>query len=302
MNKLMVLGNKIINEEGKEIILKGACLIDPALTLKRDNHFSLKDLKNIKEFGFNTIKIVIIPSMFESEKNYCKKFLDKIVIECKKLGLYCWIDWHAHGNPLTGETRSPEILDENFMRYDARKKVAIKVWKTLAKRYGKEKHVIFEIFANPLGPKWDEWKKVAEELVKIIRKFSKNIISVSGTDFMRDLSGVLKNPLKEKNIIYSVAIYPNYEVDKKVVAEVKKKYPVNVVECGFTEKTHDKVFEGSEKDYAIPLNKFLKENKIGFMAWVYHPFGLTSKASVLINSWNPKDLSAWGRFVKEKML
>jgi aryl-phospho-beta-D-glucosidase BglC (GH1 family) len=259
-------------------------------------------LKDIKEFGFNTVKIVIVPSMFEAEKDYCKKFLDPIVKECKKLNLYCWIDWHAHGNPVTGETRSPEILDGKFMRYDARKSLALKTWNTLSKRYGKEEHVIFEIFANPLGPNWDEWKKTAEELIEKIREFSNNIISVSGVKWMSDISEVLLNPLKGKNIIYSVVIYPNYKVDKKVVAKVKKEYPVNVVECGFIEKAQDKVFEGSEKDYAIPLNKFLKENKIGFMAWVYHPFGLTSKASILINSWDSEDLSAWGRFVKEEML
>ncbi|MBI2003933.1 cellulase family glycosylhydrolase [Candidatus Pacearchaeota archaeon] len=302
MEKLIVNKNKIVNEKGKEVILKGACLIDPALTLNRDNHFSLKDLKNIKDFGFNTVKIVIVPSMFQSRKDYCKEFLDKIVSECKKIKLYCWIDWHAHGNPLVGETRSPEILDDGFMRYDSKKEVALDAWKTLSKRYGKEEHVIFEIFANPLCSNWNEWKEVAEELIKEIRKYSDNIISVSGVNFMADLSDVLKNPLKEKNIIYSVAIYPNYEVDKKIVAKVKKEYPVNIVECGFIGETHHKVFEGSKKEYAIPLNKFLRKNNIGFMAWVYHPFGLTSKASVLINSWNPNDLSEWGKFVKEELL
>jgi len=300
--KIEVQKNKIVNEKGVEIILRGACLIDPALVFSRDSHSCLEELKNIKKFGFNSIKLVIVPSMFQSEKNYCEKYLDKIVEECKKLGLYCLIDWHAHGNPMTGKTRLPELLDGKFMRYDARKELALDIWKKLSKRYGKEENVLFEIFANPLEVTWDEWKNVAEELVVEIRKNSENIISISATDFMADLSGALKNPVREKNIIYGVVIYPGYPVDKKLYSEVKEKYPVNIVECGFIEKSQDKCFEGSEKEYAIPFDNFVRKNNLGFFAWVWHPFGLTSKASVLINSWNPNDISAWGKFVKEKML
>lgn len=308
---LKVKGNKIINNKEEEVIIKGACMVDPALVLKRDHHSSVEELKKIKKFGFNTVKIAISPSMFEAEEDYCERYLDPIVKECKKLDLYCWIDWHAHGNPVSDKTRLPELLDEGFMRYDARKSLALKAWRELSKRYGKETHILFEIFANPLDATWDEWKKIAEELVGEIRKVSESIISISATNFMSDLSGVLKNPIKRKNIIYGVVIYPGYYVDQKVVAEVKKEYPVNVVECGFGEnvsnwkfmsKNEDKVFEGSEKAYALPFTHFLKENRMGFLAWVWHPVGLTAKASVLINSWNEEDFSLWGRFVKEKML
>jgi len=305
MEHLKVVKNRIINTKGQEFIIKGASIIDPALVRSRDKHtYTKNDIEQIKKFGFNTVKIVIVPSMWEAEKDYAKKFIDPIVKLCKELGLYCWIDWHAHGNPINNETRRPDLLDNGFLRYDARKEIAKKVLISLAKRYNKENHIILELFANPLGPSWNEWKVLAQEWVDEIRKYTTAIISISGVNWMSDLNGVVKNPIKGNNIIYGVALYPGFEINKKALLETRKKYPVVITECGFIEESTDEggVFEGNVKSYAISFKKFVDTNKLSWIAWVYHPFGLTSKASVLINSWDSKNISNWGKFVKEKLL
>jgi len=305
MEPLKVIKNKIVNAEGKEVIIKGASIIDPVLVHHRDKHiYSKDDIEQIKKFGFNTIKIVIVPSMLEAEKDYAEKFLDPLVKLCKESGLYCWIDWHAHGNPVTDETRRPDLLDHDFLRYDARKEVARKVLISLAKRYGKENHIILELFANPLGPSWNKWRMLAQEWVEEIRKYTTAIISISGVNWMSELNGVVKNPIKGNNIIYGVALYPGFKINEKALLETRKKYPVVITECGFIEESADEggIFEGSVKSYAISFKKFVDTNKLSWIAWVYHPFGLTSKASVLINSWNSKDISSWGKFVKEELL
>lgn len=304
MNALEVIKNKIVTSDGKEVILKGACIIDPALVQFRDKHESFQDIGKIKKLGFNTIKVVISPSMWLArEKDYAKIFLDPIVKLCKELDLYCWLDWHAHGNPVTNETRSSNLLDEGFMRYDARKETAEKTLYSLAKRYLKEKHIIIELFANPLVPSWGEWRTLAQEWVNEIRKYTEAIISISAIKWISDLSGVIKDPVEGKNIVYGAALYPKFEIDKKALLKVKSKYPVVITECGFIEASSDEggIFEG-DKNYAEELKDFTDSNKLSWMAWVYHPFGLTSKAPVLINSWNPGDLSEWGKFVKEKLL
>ncbi len=305
MEHLKVIKNKIVNSEGVEIIVKGASIIDPALVHYRDNHiYSRGDIEQIKKIGFNTVKIVIVPSMWEAEKDYVKKFLDPVVNLCKEFGLYCWIDWHAHGNPVTDETRRSDLLDNGFLRYNSRKELAKKVLINIAKRYSEEDHIILELFANPLGPSWNEWKLLAQEWVDEIRKYTSVIISISGVKWMSDLKGVIENPIKGDNIIYGVAFYPGFKINKKALLETKKKYPVVITECGFIEESADEggIFEGSVKSYAISFKKFVYENKLSWIAWVYHPFGLTSKASVLINSWTADDLSNWGKFVKEELL
>jgi len=305
MKCLKIVKNKIVNTEEKEIIIKGASIIDPALVYYRDKHtYSKDDINQIKKLGFNTVKVVIVPSMWEKEKDYSKKYLDPIVKYCKEFGLYCWLDWHAQGNPITNETRRPDLLDNGFLRYNAKKEIAKKVLISLAKRYSKENHVILELFANPLGPSWDEWITLAQKWVDEIRKYTDTIISISGVEWMSDLNGVIENPIKSNNIIYGIAFYPGFKINEKALLRIKKKYPVIITECGFIEKSTDEggVFEGNVKSYAIDFKKFIDTNKLSWIAWVYHPFGLTSKASVLINSWTIGDLSNWGKFVKEKML
>ena len=301
LSSLAVKNNKIVDKKDKEIILRGASINDPYYLLEEEKHDFLEDIKNIKKFGFNTVRVVISPPYWQSKKDYITKVLDPIVNLCKKLNLYCIMDWHAHGNPLTNETRRPELISGGFMKYDARRIIAEKVALKLSKRYGREKHVLFEIFCNPHGIKWADWKTIAESIINKIRKNTKNIVIISGVNWFGDLSGVLTNPVKKTNIAYGVGIYPNYK-NYKIVTRLKKKYPVIVTECGFIESSDSKEFVGETNVYGSKFRKFIFENKISWIAWIYHPFGYTSKASTLIKSWNPKDLSEWGKFVKKRML
>ncbi len=77
--------------------------------------------------------------------------------------------------------------------------------------------------------------------------------------------------------------------------KVKKKYPVIFPECGYTKEGY---FRGTKEDYGEKLKKYIFENKIGFFAWAYHP----KRVPIILNSWNPDDLTEWGKFLKEELL
>ena len=295
MDKLEVKGNKILDSSGKEFLIKGICINSPGILIDEGHDF-LQDIKEIKKLGANAVKVPICPAYWQSKKNYCEEILNPIVALTKKLNLYCCLDWHAQGNPYKNETREENQMINGYKKYDANKDVAIDALRTLSKRYGKEKHIMFEIFSMPIDIENDKWREISQKFVSVVRENSNNIIIVDGTNWSSDLSWILKNPIKSKNIIYGRAYYPQEMFqDLTIVLKVKEEYPVIFPECGYTKEGY---FKGIKEDYAMKLKRYIFENNIGFFAWAYHP----KRVPIILNSWNPNDLSEWGKFLKEELL
>ena len=297
MEKLKVKENKIVNEKGKEIIFKGININSPGILKYEEKHDFLKDIREIKKLGANAVRIPICPAYWQSNKNYCKEILDPIINLTKELKLYCCLDWHAQGNPYKNKTREfGNDLINGFEKYDAKKEVAFDALEIISKRYGKKEHVLFDVFSMPIDIKNDDWRKIAQEFVNKVRKNTENIIIINGTNWSSDLGWVLENPIKSKNIVYGFCYYPR-EIfqDLTDVLKVKRKYPVICSECGWTPKGY---FKGTKEDYGNKLKKYIVEKNIGFFAWVYHP----KRVPIILNSWDPNDLTEWGKFLKEELL
>jgi len=323
MEKLKVKKNKIMNESGKEIILKGITINSPGILKYEEKHDFLNDIKEIKKLGANAVRVPISPAYFQSKKNYCEEILDPIVSLCGDLELYCLLDWHAHGNPSQDITRKssrfPDI--EGQLVFDANKEHAKKALESLAKRYGKENHVLFETFCTPIDLSWEEWKSISQDFLSVIRKYSSSIVCINSVNWRQDSEGkkvvgevdyaredvqwyqnlkdILKNPLSEKNIVYGAKIYSEVpEEDKKSIIELKKEFPILIIECGYEKDARESYLRGTKESYGYPLKDFLESNKISFFAWAYHP----TRQTTILNSWDPKDLTEWGKFLKEELL
>lgn len=296
MNTLQVVGNKILKSNGNEFLIKGICINSPGILIDESHDF-LQDIKEVKKLGANAVKVPICPAYWQSNKNYCKEILDPIINLTKELELYCCLDWHAQGNPYTNKTREfgNEII-KDYEKYDAKKEVAFSVLKKLSKLYGNEDHLIFDVFSMPIDIENKDWIEISQKFIDIVRKNSDNIIIINGTNWSSDLSWVLNNPIKSKNIVYGVTYYPLEMLqDFTGILKVKKKYPVIFPECGYTKEGY---FKGTKEDYAMKLKKYVFENNIGFFAWVYHP----KRVPIILNSWNPNDLTEWGLFLKNELL
>ncbi len=294
--KLQVKGNKIVDSSGNEVIFKGININSPGILKYEEDHDFLQDIKEIKKLGANAVRVPICPAYFQSVKDYCEKILDPIVALTKELNLYCCLDWHAQGNPDKDETREEQLTINGHKKYDASKNVAISALTLLSELYGKEDHIIFDVFSMPIDIENQDWIKIAQEFVDLVRKNSDNLIIINGTNWASDLSWVLENPIKSNNIVYSFDYYPmEMFQDLSDTLKVQKKYPVIFSECGYTEGGY---FKGTKEDYGVKLKKYLFENNIGFFAWVYHP----KRVPIILNSWDPSDLSEWGKFLKEELL
>ncbi len=296
MDELEVKGNKIVNLNGKEVLIKGISTNSPGIIMD-EKHDILQDIREIKNFGANAIKIPVCPAYWRSNENYCSEILDPIVDLTEELGLYCCLDWHAQGNPSKNKTRKHgnDIIN-GFEKYDANQEVALSALDTLSKKYGKKKHVIFDIFSMPIDIENKDWREIAQKFVDKVRENSENIVIVNGTNWASDLSWVLENQISSENIVYGFCYYPlEMFQDLTIVFKIKEKYPIIFPECGWTPEGY---FKGSEDNYGRKLKKYIHGNKFSFFAWVYHP----KRVPVLLNSWNPDDLSEWGKFLKKEIM
>jgi hypothetical protein len=94
MEKLHIESNRIVNESGNEVILKGVNLNSPCILKYQENHDFLDDIRHIKALGANAITVPICPAYFQSRDTYCEDIVDPIVSLCRELDLYCLLAKH----------------------------------------------------------------------------------------------------------------------------------------------------------------------------------------------------------------
>jgi aryl-phospho-beta-D-glucosidase BglC (GH1 family) len=178
--ELKVIGNKFVDEKCKEIILKGASMNSPGILKYEENHDFLKDIKEINNFGFNSVRVPICPAYFMSKEKYFEEILDKIVNLTEELGMYCLLTYHGQGNPKKGLVREPKMLINGYKKYDADSKNVKDSIKKIVKRYGDKKHVLFEpLSAYFLEVTKENWEGFSTELLEEIRNHTDGVVVIS---------------------------------------------------------------------------------------------------------------------------
>ena len=313
IQKIKIINNSIIGEAGGEVILKGVAIPDPYRIAEQDKYDVRKILDDISLIGGNVVRITIKPSLWQGIDNFLEKYIDNVVEECKKLNLYCVLDWHSIGNPIKNETRMQDIFFINkegnkYYDYDVNLDVLKKAWLEISSRYGKEPHVLFELFNEPApGEKdipsmglsalyWKDWKDELEILIKIIRERSDNLIIIGPPSWAYDLSKIIENPLNNSNILYSVHPYPIHKNWKENFDIAINKIPIIVTEWGFQEKNLDPLLNATKENYGDKIINYMNSNNISWIAWCYD-FIWDSKMLKKKSSWNEKRLTDWGNFV-----
>lgn len=251
---LKVDANKIVNDSGKSILLKGISShgLDWYSDILTENAF--KYLR--KEFDINTFRIAVYPSEelnFENVKSKLYPVVDKLI----ELDLYVIIDWH------TLEECDPNVYIEESKEFFAE----------VSKKYSDIPNILYEICnepnSNPVT--WDEHiKPYAEKIIPIIREnSSKSIIIVGTPDYCKKINKAADNPLDFKNIVYSAHFYAGVHgkaLKDNIEYALEKGIPVLVSEWGTTDANGDgKIYAESSKQWI----EFLEEKNIGYINWSF---------------------------------
>ena len=294
LSRLRVVGNRIVDNNCKRIILKGVAIIDPLFIVEYEGGFKTELFKSLKEdWKVNILRVPIHPDLWRHYPAYAEKYLDPIVAFGNQFGFYVLLGYHAHGNIITGQSEDVGWKNRLPWRgnpYDSDRALAVDALTKLTQRYHRKPWVLYGSFNEPVFIAWNEWHLEAAKLVDVIHAVDgRALVTVSGTDWGYDLSGLLYQPLNRPNVIYETHPYPwKGEGWKEVVARLSPYYPIILGEWGF---------EGElVRSYGLPLLDFCRENQIGRLAWIWH------------HDWSPaifknsaQGLTSFGELVKEDL-
>ena len=272
--QLVIDGNQIKNIYGEQVVMRGVAIRDPweLANSPVDKHFSAEDYRILaQDWGANIIRVPILPLWWTFDEDYMEKYLDPIVRWGEEYGLYIFLGWHAHGNPITSEVEQPASgpVPNERNRLNPDPELAKSALRALTERYRDKPWVLYGTFNEPSHISWSEWRPVAEELMDVVHAVHPEaVVFVSGVDWGYDLRGAIKDPVRRNNVIYETHPYPGKgEGWKTVLDELGKTSPVFLGEWGFDPDTTERNLRANAEGYGLNLVRYARERNIGWTAW-----------------------------------
>ena len=217
--RLYALGNRIVGEHGMPVSLAG----NSFFWSQWQGHFFNADVVKWLKLDWKSA-IIRVPMGIEG-----RGYLDHPEAEQARVcalvdaaiaaDLYVIIDWHDHhAHQHTAE--------------------AVTFFQAMARKYGHLPNVLYEIFNEPVkAASWpNDVKPYAEQVVAAIRAIDPdNMIIVGSPNYSQDVDVVADDPLKAKNIAYSLHFYAGTHkqwLRDKALKALQKGLPLFVTEWG----------------------------------------------------------------------
>jgi endoglucanase len=201
--------------------------------------------------------------------------------------LYVIIDWHDH--------HANEHTD-----------LAVAFFQEMARKYGRDPHVIYEIFNEPTtGLTWDrEVKPYAEKLVAAIRAIDPvNLIIIGTPNWSQDVDIAAAHPVAGANLAYTLHFYAATHKQKlrdKALVALQKGLPLFVTEWGTCKADGN----GSvDVESTTAWMAFMREWQLSHCNWAISD--KKEAASILIpgaapeGHWRDQQLTESGRVARE---
>lgn len=252
---LIVEGAQLLDEKGNPVMLRGISSHGIAWYPEYANYRSLKTLK---DYGANVFRIAMYVEQSDGyleEPELNRKLLYSAIENSLAADLYTIVDWHV-------------LRDENPNRHAEE---AISVFEEIAKRYGDEPGIIYEICNEPNGDTtYDDIINYAEQVIPVIRKYAPNALILVGTPrFCTSLSEAVENPIQYPNIMYTYHFYAGVSDCKYAIEEIsnglENGLPVFISEWGLDDYRETK--EGQGWKDTVQFLDFLEEKNISWINW-----------------------------------
>ncbi len=279
---LRVEGNKLVNESGQTVTLRGVNVENRDWVWKNGPSISY-ELRAIpeatKNWGANLILLAFASGPVNRNDQTYLGFIDQLVATAKSNGAYTMLVWR-YGEPDEEQPPMPDAAAESALG-------------SLAKRYANEPSVLYGLQVEPHDVSWSTLKPRFTSMVKWVQhNNAKAVIAIPGTNWSRYVHYALTDPIPGNNLIYKSHVYDNWGAISAnyKLPEVARKYPVLVGEFGV----------GTQSSYGDIQNllSMMEGNGISWAAWIFHekacPCLLAETAS-----FTP---TAFGSLVKQKLL
>lgn len=188
--RLRTKGNRIVGEDGKPASLAGASLFWSQWMPQFYNAGTVGWLKKDWHAGIVRVAVGIGPGGYlehpEAETARATAVIDAAIRE----GLYVLIDWHDH-------------------EADRHEREATAFFTAMAKRYGKQPNVMYELWNEPKQVNWaGVVKPYHERMVAAIRKIDPdNLIVLGSPTWSQDVDVAAESPVRDANVAYTLHFY-----------------------------------------------------------------------------------------------
>ena len=248
----------------------------------RDTFITEKDIKIIKSWGANCIRVPFNHKLIEQQKSpygIDRKglgYLDRVIDWCEKYGLYVILDMHAAPGAQSYDWHADSSGESEFFTKKNDRERYLRLWRFLAARYKNRSCICgYDILNEPFRgfDKEHMIKDLYDAATREIRRIDKNhIIFLEGNYWAQRLD-FLGKP-KDKNTCYSVHFYAPAEFTFNQVLDCI--YPSSGKKGFWNKKTLRAVlrpYRDISKKYGVPM--YVGEfginwrcNKFGELRWV----------------------------------
>lgn len=257
----------------------------------RENYVTHEDIALLHRAGFNTIRVPLHYSLFESDDADGFKLLDRLIGWCRAEGLSVILDLHAAPGGQTGANIDDSAGYPWLYQSPQEQEHLIAVWRRLAKHYGDEPAVLgYDLLNEPIPhfPKLAPlnssleplYKKVAAEIRKVD---DHHILFLGGAQWDSNFS-VFGKPF-DANVAYTFHKYwtaPDESVIREYI-DFRERYDVPIWMGESGENTDD---------WIAQFVKTLEKNNIG---WAFWPYKKMEKSSAVVSI---IPLADWGKIVE----
>lgn len=286
---LQVQGNKVVNQSGKPVQLRGMSLFWSNWGGDWYNDNAVSTLAQDWKAG-----IIRAPMGIEPDGGYLtnpsteKAKVENIVNAAITRGIYVIIDWHDHNAHYHTEQAKTFFAE-------------------MAQKYGKEPNVIFEVYNEPTQVSWDQVKNYAEQVIGSIRNAgSNNLVIVGSPTWSQDADVAANNPITQyQNVAYTLHFYAathkQFLRDKANTA-LNKGLALFVTEWGTCSADGNGNVDANETNTWLT---WMDQNSISWANWSL--FDKNEACSALIpgtsptGPWSDGTLTASGMLVRPKI-
>ncbi len=316
---LSVSGNKIINQQGQQVILHGvnrsgaeySCVTGNTVFDGPSDAASIQAMRSWKSdvvriplnedcwLGINGVKTGGFVYQ-QAIKKYVK------LIHEQHMYVILELHWNAPGDEKA--TGQKKMADADH---------SLSFWSDIATSFKNNQTVIFDVYNEPHDISWNCWKDSTsgdcgdiagmQQLLDAVRKTgAKNVIMAGGLDYARDLSHWLEYKPNDPtgNLVASWHMYGNKKCEEtgicwntSVISHLIDNVPVIAGEFG---ESPDGSVCGTNT-----INTFvqwLDERRTGYVAWTWDTWGTSCGNLSLITDYNGTPKSPNGVTVKDQYL